>query len=96
MSSTEEITGPMRVVLDKMFVKMKEVDAALWAIGEIGVRPEYLHYGIPEICSKSIAFSLMLSLGEEYKRKKEMLSLLKEEEGIEGAMEAMLVLVEAM
>lgn len=96
MSSTAEITGPMRAVLNKMFDKMKEVDAALWAIGEIGVRPEYLHYGIPEICSQSIAFSLMLSLGEEYKRKTEMLTLLKEEEGIEGAMTKMLELVEAM
>jgi hypothetical protein len=96
MSSTELATGPMIASLNKVFDKMKDVDAALWAFGEIGIRPEYLHYGIPDKCSQSMAFSLMLSLGEEYKRKKEMLTLLKEEESIEEAMEKMLALIEAM
>lgn len=96
MSSTIGVSGPQRMMLLKVLEKMKEVDAALWAIGEIGVRPEYLNYGIPDACSQAIAFSLMLALCEEYKRKTEMLTVLKEEGSIEGAMAKMLELVEAM
>lgn len=94
MSSTIEATGPMRTLLTKVMDKMKQVDADLWMFGEIGVKPEYLHYGIPDVCSQAMAFGLMQSLCEEYKRKKEMLALLKEEESIEEAMEELLRRIE--
>jgi len=93
MSSTKLATGPMIAALDKVFEKMKAIDEALWNAGEIGIRPEYLFYGVPDKCSMAMAFNLMLSLGEEYKRKKQMLKLL-DDHGVEKGVEEMLRLIE--
>lgn len=76
MSSTEQLTGPMTVQLNKAIEILKQVDADLWKAGEVGVRPEYLHYGIPEICSQAMAFSLLHSFCEEITRKRQLLALL--------------------
>lgn len=88
MSSTEQLTGPMVIQLNKAIEKLKVIDADLWRAGEIGVRPEFLHYGIPEICSQAMAFSLLHSFCEEIVRKRQLLALM-EGRTIEEAMQKM-------